>query len=170
MTDQVRGHVAGNVGPNRPTNTGDEWAVVWAGTDPWDAIANAATEVKAQMSDAPLFTPAVPVTEESAEQAYQSMMAHAGFSTKRDAVDERILQDVIHRSWHDYVHSQEDVGGFPSLQEGTPVADVDRDGMSDAWEVQNGLEPADPDDRNGDLDGDQYTNLEEYPEYAAWGP
>ncbi|MBW2457301.1 MAG: hypothetical protein JRI68_22525, partial [Deltaproteobacteria bacterium] len=170
VTDQVKVHVAGNVGPNRPTDSGDEWAVVWAGTDPDDAIANAASDIKAQMSDAPLFAPAVPVTEESAEQAYQSVMAHAGFSTKRDAVDLRVLQDVVNRSWHDYVNSQEDVGGFPPLQAGTPVADVDRDGMSDAWELANGLDPADPEDRNGDLDGDEYTNLEEYLEYAAWGP
>ena len=80
------------------------------------------------------------------------------------------VQDVIHRNWHDYVNSQADVGGFPPLAAGSPVADVDRDGMSDAWELANGLDPADPADRNGDLDGDEYTNLEEYLEYAAWGP
>jgi hypothetical protein len=40
--------------------------------------------------------------------------------------------------------------------------DVDEDGMADAWESDNGLNPADPDDRNADADGDGYTNLEEY--------
>ena len=34
--------------------------------------------------------------------------------------------------------------------------------MPDAWEASHGLEPDDPDDRNGDRDGDGYTNLEEY--------
>ena len=42
------------------------------------------------------------------------------------------------------------------------MADVDRDGMADAWELSHGLNPADAADRNGDLDKDGWTNLEEY--------
>jgi hypothetical protein len=34
--------------------------------------------------------------------------------------------------------------------------------MPNAWENANGLDPQDPDDRNGDRDGDGYTNLEDY--------
>lgn len=33
--------------------------------------------------------------------------------------------------------------------------------MPDAWEVKHGLNPKDPSDARGDLDGDGYTNLEE---------
>jgi hypothetical protein len=40
--------------------------------------------------------------------------------------------------------------------------DVDRDGMPDDWESTHGLNPNNPEDRNNDLDGDGYTNLEEY--------
>jgi chitinase len=39
--------------------------------------------------------------------------------------------------------------------------DDDGDGMPDAWEIVNHLDPL-VDDANGDLDGDQLTNLEEY--------
>jgi hypothetical protein len=39
--------------------------------------------------------------------------------------------------------------------------DADHDGMSDAWEVAHGLNPA-INDRNGDLDGDGLTNVQEY--------
>ena len=40
--------------------------------------------------------------------------------------------------------------------------DADRDGMADAWETANNLDPKDPADRNADADKDGYTNLEEY--------
>ena len=40
--------------------------------------------------------------------------------------------------------------------------DADADGMSDAWERANGLDPADPADATADLDGDGQTNLAEY--------
>jgi hypothetical protein len=39
--------------------------------------------------------------------------------------------------------------------------DADKDGMPDAWEISYGLNPA-VDDRNGNPDGDAYTNIEEY--------
>lgn len=40
--------------------------------------------------------------------------------------------------------------------------DADADGMSDAWERANGLDPTDPADAAADLDGDGQTNLAEY--------
>lgn len=40
-------------------------------------------------------------------------------------------------------------------------ADADRDGMDDAWETANGLDPT-VDDRNGDRDGDGLSNLREF--------
>src|SRR3990170_746538 len=42
------------------------------------------------------------------------------------------------------------------------IADTDGDGMPDGWEVQYSLSPLDPDDAVIDLDGDDFTNLEEY--------
>jgi autotransporter-associated beta strand protein len=44
----------------------------------------------------------------------------------------------------------------------TPLHDSDGDGMDDLWETQNGLDPADPADAQGDADGDGLTNLEEF--------
>ena len=43
--------------------------------------------------------------------------------------------------------------------------DTDGDGMPDRWEIANGLDPLDPsgqDGPDGDLDGDGYTNWQEY--------
>ena len=44
----------------------------------------------------------------------------------------------------------------------TVLTDTDRDGMSDAWELNNRLDPADADDAQHDNDGDGYSNLEEF--------
>lgn len=40
--------------------------------------------------------------------------------------------------------------------------DADNDGMPDAWELKFGLNPNDPSDAKKDLDGDTFTNLEEF--------
>ena len=60
------------------------------------------------------------------------------------------------------IDSQEEVGGWPELKSKPAPKDLDRDGMADAWEVANGLDPKNPEDRNADADKDRYTNLEEY--------
>jgi len=51
---------------------------------------------------------------------------------------------------------------YPTINDGTAYTDNDSDGMSDVWETANGLNTSDATDRNGDCDGDSYTNLEEY--------
>lgn len=53
------------------------------------------------------------------------------------------------------------MGGYPEYN-GTPYVDTDGDGMPDEWEVANGLNPNDPNDANGDCNGDGYTNIEKY--------
>ncbi len=58
--------------------------------------------------------------------------------------------------------SQDEVGGWPKLKSKPASKDADRDGMADAWEKANNLDPKNPADRNGDTDKDGYTNLEEY--------
>ena len=60
------------------------------------------------------------------------------------------------------IDDEDEVGGWCELQSGTPPADSDHDGMPDDWKRVKRLDPNDPDDRNGDLDDDGYTNLEEY--------
>lgn len=53
------------------------------------------------------------------------------------------------------------MGGYPEYQ-GTPRVDSDNDGMPDEWEKKYGLNPNDPSDANGDINGDGYTNIEKY--------
>jgi hypothetical protein len=58
-----------------------------------------------------------------------------------------------------------DGGGDAGLDNLTIVfgfTDDDEDGMDDGWEVDNGLDPANPDDAADDEEPDGLTNLEEY--------
>lgn len=71
---------------------------------------------------------------ESADEAYNSVLAYAGASLKRDAVDLRIISDVKNTSGG-LINSQEDVGGYPLLDAGTALTDTDQDGMPDEWEL-----------------------------------
>lgn len=96
-------------------------------------------------------------------RAYKRVLSSGG-AWPRDAVDALLVNDV--KTFTRRVVEREDDlglpgGGFGPLEAGQPVADADRDGMSDAWETAMGLDPAAP-DNNGDGDGDGYTNLENY--------
>ncbi len=50
-----------------------------------------------------------------------------------------------------------------------PVVDSDGDGLPDDWEIQNGLNPNDPNDANLDNDKDGLTNREEYESQKTFG-
>jgi len=45
---------------------------------------------------------------------------------------------------------------------GSDLGDTDSDGMHNSWETANGLNPLDPADAAGNMDGDAFTNLQEY--------
>ena len=101
---------------------------------------------------------------ESAQDAYNHVLAGAGATLpKRDAIDARVAQDVKNRTGQ-HMNSPLEVGGYPDYSMVvSDVVDQDHDGMDDAWELANGLSPADPDDRNlSNLSPERYTNLEVY--------
>ena len=70
-------------------------------------------------------------------------------------------------------NSQDDVGGWENYGNAVRPAnwDSDHDGLPDWWETIKGLNPNSPannfSDSNGDLDGDEYTNLEDYLNWMA---
>jgi pectate lyase len=102
-----------------------------------------------------------PITEEDASTAYQRVLDTGGASLpKRDAVDVRVVNSVRNRTGK-IIKSQQEVGGWPTLESEPAPVDSDRDGMPDLWEAANGLNPKNPDDRNK-LAADSYTMLEKY--------
>ena len=101
-----------------------------------------------------------PATD-TAKVAYSKVLKYAGASKSRDACDQRIISDVK-KGTGNIPDSQDEVGGWPSLNSFPALADRDKDGMADKRETANGLNPNDAEDRNDDRDSDVFTNLEEY--------
>jgi len=107
---------------------------------------------------------------ESATEALASVLASTGASRPvRDAVDNRLIQDVRNRTGS-LINSQKEVGGWPDYPSPDPPTDSDADGMPDTWESANELNPQDPADNSLDRDGDGYSNIEEYLNSLALPP
>lgn len=148
-------------------------------SDNWNGGVQTKTDHKNIKLDKPWK--AMPIRQESAEDAYQSVLENAGaILPGRDAVDKRILAEVrggyasyegeSYKKDHNVsdqskisgiIDSQNEVGGWPELKSLPAPKDADHDGMPDNWEQKNGLDPNNPDDRNSPTT-DGYTMLEKY--------
>lgn len=120
-----------------------------------------------------------PVTTETAYEAYDKVLAYAGASLHRDAVD-RLLADDVRNGTATYtgkgngktpgiINSQndmkptdagEDWTPWPTLQQGLSPTDTDGDGMPDEWETANGCDPTIDDAAM--LAANGYANIENY--------
>jgi len=112
--------------------------------------------------------PAVPVTVDSAEAAFRKIAAGAGCSLRRDAVDRRLIEELMSLGERGRTLPHTDdkgealAGGLGEVKGGTvPVSSVG-DGIPDAWKKAHGLDPKDPNVAQGDYNGDGYSNLEKY--------
>jgi len=156
----------------------------------WDGGVQLAEEVSEKdylpgiRVDKPFEMP--PVTIMDTKQAYKFVLENAGATfPKRDAIDTRIVKTVT-TGKAIYVKNAPEfipkyvkrrlpadsykkgiitdirqVGGLPEYN-GKSILDSDNDGMPDAWEKANGLNPNDPTDAVKDCNGDGYTNIEKY--------
>jgi hypothetical protein len=107
-------YVAGNLGPHRASGRENELAGLF--TDTKRPIGEAGEDVKRQVAKGLLFRAPVAVTIERAETAYERVLKGAGASRVRDAVDERIVREVVERKFGKIVKSQDEVGGWPRLE------------------------------------------------------
>jgi len=96
-----------------------------------------------------------------AEKAYAMVMKNGGAALNRDAVDDRIVSEVLNGTGR-VIDKPSDAGGWPVLETGTAYIDTDKDGMPNDWETARGLNPDDPADGSLDRDSDGYTNVEEF--------
>ena len=144
-------YVGGNIMDGDAAVTSDNWLGVQSVQDPSLKLSQ-----PAQVAGG--YVP------ESAQDAYNHVLSDAGATLpKRDAIDARVMNDVKNRTGQ-HMNSPLEVGGYPDYPEVvSTVVDQDHDGMDDAWELEKGLSPANPDDRNGvNLSSEGYTNLEVY--------
>ncbi len=111
------------------------------------------------------------IKTETAEEAFQYILEFSGASLMRDAVDKRIVAETKsgkEKYGHSFdggkngiIDSQKDVGSWPALKTKTAPTDSDNDGMPDAWETINKLDPKVAGNNNNTLTTD-YTNIEVY--------
>jgi pectate lyase len=108
--------------------------------------------------------PAVPVSVMPLIDAYEWVIARAGNALHRDSVDERQVNDLKSLGSMGYIPADEtQVGGMPTWTGPPAPIDSDGDGMPDAWEQLNGLNPSSASDGNfTNLNPQGYTNLEVY--------
>jgi hypothetical protein len=176
-----RAYVHGNIMEGNEEITRNNWA----GGVQLEVRANAAKYLEGVRVDQPF--PMAPVTIIPANEAYDFVLKNTGASLpKRDEVDHRIVEEVrtgnikYTEGGKTGIGSQfvkrrlpadsykmgiithpSQVGGYPEYK-GQPYKDSDNDGMPDAWEVKNGLNPRSAADASKDRNNDGYTNIEEY--------
>ena len=153
-----------------------------------DNLLDGANTGAAMFSGYPYTTDSTPyplpaVTTNSAEVAFQRVVAFAGASVVRDEVDHRLIGTVRSHNGRlidaigpnnqaaDYITNNINgtnyvfVRGWPVLNSTAAPTDADQDGMPDFWEWNLGLNPAVANNNHTNADG--YTDLENYLNWLA---
>lgn len=146
-------YVSGNMGPNRSSQDMPDWHVGWYYTQE-----DCSTDWR---KDTPWDVPAVTTTVMAYPSVTDCILSGVGATAPfRDSVDVRVITDFNAGTGSiiDNIVYPDDFPEFSSLS--SPL-DTDNDGMPDSWEVSNGLNPSINDSAH-DVDGDGYTNIEEY--------
>lgn len=164
-------YVVGNVGPHNADPLADNWGM----TRLIDIPINAGVELGPLSESYRRFTPLsalpFPITAQDVWTAETLVLAGAGasrrldcagnFVSNRDSADARVVAEYTDGNAGIIPTTEANVGGYPTLAAGTACTDTDGDGMPDAWETANGLNPASSAD-GATLHVSGYSNLERY--------
>ena len=166
-------------------------------SDNWTGTTASASLIAKIKADAPFSATGKQgsISLQGAEKAFEAVLAYAGASFARDAVDTRVTDEtrkgtftyagsartdkdgkpLAENKWSTkgLIDTQTDVGGWPEYSsttaENVKARDADRDGMPDWFEEQFGLDKgnaADAKAKDFDAAG-RYTNLEMYLHYLV---
>lgn len=111
-----------------------------------------------------------PVTQQTAEKAFDAVLKYAGASLVRDPVDARVIEETKNGTatysgsktgFKGIIDSQNDVGGWPVLKSKPALKDSDNDGIPDEWEIAHKLNPIKPNNNAHNL-STGYDDLEVY--------
>jgi hypothetical protein len=161
-------YMLGNKGPSQPNSAGDQWSMTNMITRyQGSPVGPVPTSWR---RGAPLPTQQHPITAEDVNNLENILFPTVGASQRldcngnwvfnRDPVDTRLINE--YKAGTGIIPTSEaQVGGFPTIDPGTACRDSDHDGIPDAWEIANGLNPKDPSDGRK-LNPDGYTNLEHF--------
>jgi hypothetical protein len=183
-----RAHVSGNVVEGTPSVSRDNWD---GGVQPEVRSLNRADVLAKIKAETPFAHAPLTITTAEAAFSYVLAHAGATLPV-RDAVDQRVTamvrdgkvgqaeatpEDSARASAAGYaekwvkelevgvrvgfITNPAQVGGYPNYT-GKPYADTDGDGLPDSWETAHGLNAKDASDAVGDLNGDGYTNIEDF--------
>jgi hypothetical protein len=192
-----KAYVAGNIVDGNPTVTADNWAggVQFNKAPDADASGDIAKGVIVDPDQLKEIVPNVrvdkpfpmaPITIQSAQEAYESVLANAGATLPmRDSVDERAVRQTktgvtwgmgqqisaesmkglpkndIGMGGNGILTDISQVGGYPEYK-GSPWPDVGGDGIPAWWKKKYSLDEKDASLASKDLNGDGYTVIEKY--------
>lgn len=171
-------YVTGNVNSKYSDVTNNNWTYgIYNQIDAsgCDGTYTAATRDSIKITEPIEF---ISTTTHTAEKAYEKVLDFAGACFHRDSFDELMVNDTRNNTAtytgtglsKGFINSQDDNkpkdaaddwNAWPMLNSAEAPADTDGDGMPDAWETANGLNPNDAADGNKTND-EGYTNLEVY--------
>jgi len=183
-----RAHVAGNFVEGNPAISQDNWA---GGVQPEVRALKRADVLAKIKAETPFAHAPLTITHAEAALPYVLAHAGATLPV-RDAVDQRVTAMVrdgkvgqaeatpvdsararaagYAEKWITeleegvrvgFITNPAQVGGYPNYT-GKPYVDTDGDGLPDSWETAHGLNAKDATDALGDLNGDGYTNIEDF--------
>lgn len=157
-------YIDGNVMEGNEAVTQNNWKYGVEGSNVDEAVKNKSKLLRP--------VECTPVKTTDATVAFEQVLQKAGASKRRDAVDLRIVDEVLTgkeqygKSYEEgsngIIDSQNDVGGWPELKTKKYPRDSDNDGMPDKWEKQNKLNPGDSSDNIKISIDKNYTNIEVY--------
>ena len=109
--------------------------------------------------------------EQTAEEAFETVLSKAGCSLRRDAIDTRIANEVrtgtasckgSNGSIGGLIDTPADAGGYIEYVSAKAPKDTDHDGIPDEWELAHGLDLNSASDGKATTLQPPYTNLEVY--------